>query len=44
MLVRLVDLVCSLVTLSVMLVVGLFYVAAGIVGAVCMLVEDRLFN
>ena len=42
--VRILDLVLSLFHLSFILVVGCISLVLGIVGGVCMLVEDRLFN
>ena len=42
--VRILDLVLSLFQLSFILAVGCISLVAGVVGAVGMLVEDRLFN
>lgn len=42
--VRILDLVLSLFQLSFILVVGCISLIVGVVGAVGMLVEDRLFN
>jgi len=42
--VRILDLVLSLFQLSFILVVGCISLVVGVVGAVGMLVEDRLFN
>jgi hypothetical protein len=42
--VRILDLVLSLFQLSFILVVGCVSLVVGVVGAVGMLVEDRLFN
>ena len=44
MLVRILDLVFSLFQLSFILVVGCISLVVGLVGAVGMLVEDKLFN
>ena len=42
--VRVLDLVLSLFQLSFILVLGCISLVVGVVGGVCMLVEDRLFN
>ena len=44
MVLRILDLVFSLVQLSVILVVGCVSIVVGVVGGILMLVEDRLFN